>query len=93
MKKARKKSKRVKRKSKRVKKKSKIVLKKGTLPGYKLSYNQNVRRNALSSAVDRLGYVSVMRKVNVLSIFLRRKNPEFSAKAEKDKKWLMKKYK
>lgn len=68
----------------------KITLKKGTLPGYKLDIPEKTRRTALKKAVDINGYVTVMRKVNVLSIFLRKSSPAKSKKAESDKNWLKK---
>jgi hypothetical protein len=72
---------------------SNIKLKKGGLPGYKLSDKTNIRRKALVIAVFNDGYVTVMRRVNIISIFLRNKSPILSKNAERDKKWLMKIYK
>jgi hypothetical protein len=72
---------------------SKIKLEKGSLPGYKLDLPIKERRKALERALKKNGYLPVMKKVNILSIFLRRSSPMKSARAEKDKKWIMKNFK
>jgi hypothetical protein len=67
---------------------NKIVLKKGGLPGYKLDMSTEDRRDALKKAVNKNGYLPIMRRVNVLSIFLRRSSPDKAKRAEQDKNWL-----
>jgi len=80
------------RKSRRKSRKNKIVLRKGALPRYRLTNSAVSRRKALHSAVKRDGYVTVMRRVNIISVFLRNRSPALSKKAESDKKWLMREY-
>ena len=72
---------------------SKIKLKKGELEGYKLSEPTVHRRRVLGGHVYKKGYLPVMKRVNVLSIFLRNSSPKLSKRAESDKNWLMKRHK
>ena len=82
-----------KRSRKRARPIGKIKLEKGSLPGYKLDLLVKDRRKALERALKKNGYLPVMRKINILSIFLRNSSPVKSARAERDKKWVMKNFK
>jgi hypothetical protein len=65
----------------------------GSLQGYKLSQTALVRRKHLAKAVKKKGYSHVMKKVNALYIFNRKKYPTKGKKLSSDKVWLSKKYK
>ena len=70
---------------------SRIVLK-HHIPGYKLDMPVRERREVLEKAVEKKGYVPIMRQVNALSILLRNRSPANSKRAESDKNWLMRTY-
>jgi len=60
--------------------------------GYRIAFSSKDRQNALEKAVNKYGYLYVMRKVNAIYIF-NKNNPKMSKKLVADKKWLMKNYK
>lgn len=60
--------------------------------GYSMSKTAIARRRALSKAVKSYGYGTVMRKVNALYVFNKKKHPGIAKKATADKKWLREKY-
>lgn len=60
--------------------------------GYSMSKTAVARRRALAKAVKVYGYGTVMRKVNALYVFNKKKHPGIAKKATGDKKWLREKY-
>lgn len=60
--------------------------------GYNMSKTAASRRKALSKAVKVYGYGTVMRKVNALYVFNKKKHPGLARKASGDKSWLREKY-
>ena len=71
-----------------------ISLKKGTLSQFGYSSFDTItnRRKALGKAVRKLGYGTVVKKVNVVAILNKNRNPTVSRKMNADKNWLVKKY-
>jgi hypothetical protein len=66
----------------------------GTLTGlgYSMSKSKYSRHRALNKALKLYGYAMLMRKLNILYTFNKKRNPKIAAIAEEDKKWLMKKH-
>jgi len=74
----------------------KIKLNKGTLTqfGYHASItNKAERREMLKLAVDKYGWVAVMRKLNLISVFNRQKQPDKAKRLRADAKWVSAMYK
>ena len=67
---------------------------KGTLTqyGYSMSLPATERRIALKKAIKNIGSTPVLRKVNLISIWNKNKNPKLAAKAKADVKWIQKNY-
>lgn len=66
------------------------TLKKGLLSKYGYSSHKNVteRRTALKKAVNAYGALSVLRKLNAVSVYTRRTSPVVSAIFKDDMKWV-----
>lgn len=60
--------------------------------GYSMSKTAASRHKALSKAVKAYGYGSIMRKVNAIYVFNKKKHPDLARKASRDKSWLREKY-
>jgi len=60
--------------------------------GYKLSGKADTRHRALNKAVSKYGSLSVLRKVNALSVLLKNTEPKYASNATSDKRYLQKKY-
>lgn len=69
-------------------------LKKGELKqfGYSASSSAASRHRALAKAIKEYGDLSVFRKINVLYIFNKNKNPTLASKFNSDKKWIHQTY-
>lgn len=94
-KRTRKLSRKVSRKVSRRKSKSKIripVSHSGTLTslGYYMHDTQKKRHKALKKALKIYGYSLLMKKINLLYVYNKNKNPKIANIAQSDKKWLMK---
>lgn len=59
---------------------------------YKIKDNKEKRHRALKKAVKSYGYLPVMRRINVLYVFNKNKNPYIARKMTVDKEWLKKNY-
>ena len=72
--------------------KLRLVLKKGSLGkyGYKTKSPKTVRQASLKKALSGLGYSTLIKKLNVLSIYNKNKNPKLSAKVKRDMKYVRK---
>ena len=70
-------------------------LKKGDLTGfgYAVSSSAEKRHKAVSKAAKKYGTVSVIRKLNVLYVYNKNKNPTMAKKVKSDQKGLSKKHK
>lgn len=62
-------------------------LKKGKLEGYHLKDKSKTRHEALNTAVDKFGALSVFRSVNALSNLFKADEPKLHRVAEEDKDW------
>lgn len=69
-------------------------LKKGTLTsfGYSSKIKLDDRRKALTKAVKKLSPVTIIRKLNAVSILNKNTNPKISNIFKKDLKWISKKF-
>ena len=69
-------------------------LKKGELKecGYATKKTMKLRRKSLKCAVKKYGALSTFRKINVLAILNKNRNPELSQKMIKDRNWIKKTY-
>jgi hypothetical protein len=70
----------------------KIHLKKGTLSkyGYHIHHSTKSRRQSLFNAISNSNPITIFKKVNILSIFNKYKNPIYSKRFRKDAKWILK---
>jgi hypothetical protein len=79
----------------RSKRRTKILLRKGTLGkfGYDnlKTLSMKDRHDALARAIEKIGPLVVMRKVNILLVYSRN-NPEMKKIYENDKKWIYNNY-
>jgi hypothetical protein len=57
-----------------------------------LTLTQNQRKRILNKAINKLGYLPVIKKLNALSTLNRNTNPEVSYIFKTDQEWLSKKY-
>jgi hypothetical protein len=84
------------RRTRRISRNNAIILRQGTLGkyGYKnlKSISTNERHRALSKAIKKLGPLSVMRKINILMVFTKNRQPRLSSMYERDKKWIYRNY-
>lgn len=71
-----------------------FTLRRGTLGkyGYKTSFSDQVRRQALNRAVSGESYAAVVRKLNAVSILQRRTNPRVYKILRSDMEYLQKKH-
>ena len=69
-------------------------LKKGELKkcGYATKKTMKLRRKSLKCAVKKYGALSTFRKINVLAILNKNRNPELSQQIIKDRNWIKKTY-
>lgn len=68
--------------------KIKIHLEKNALPGYSLSLKQDERHKILSKLAKKLGWVNIVRKLNVLYIYNKNNHPETATKFKQDMKYI-----
>ena len=69
-------------------------LKKGQLKecGYATKKTMKLRRKSLKCAVKKYGALSTFRKINVLAILNKNRNPGLSQQIIKDRNWIKKTY-
>jgi len=67
-----------------------IKVRKGTLSkyGYKTIYSTRERREALELAVEHEGWLPIFRKLNIIAVFNKNKNPELSELLIRDRNWV-----
>jgi hypothetical protein len=72
--------------------KVKIHLEKNALPGYSLSLKKDERRKILNKLAKKLGWVNIVRKLNVLFIYNKNKHPKTANKFKQDMKYIQKQF-
>ncbi|MEM3507468.1 MAG: hypothetical protein QXT31_07455 [Candidatus Bathyarchaeia archaeon] len=77
-----------------IQKRIRETLKKGELTkhGYSLSLPEDARRAALSKAVAEDGALTIFKRLNLLYIWNKNRNPSLAEKAKEDRDWVGKTY-
>ena len=69
-----------------------IKLKKGGLSGYKINDPLKTKRKVLDILVIEYGYSTIVKRLNILAIYNKNKNPLYSSIIRKDIEYLQNKY-
>jgi len=69
-----------------------IKLKKGGLAGYRINDPVKQKKQVLDKLVKKDGYSTIIKRLNILAIYNKNKNPSYTAKVRKDISYLQNKY-
>lgn len=69
-----------------------LKLKKGVLDGYKVKESVKTRRTILDTNVRKIGWGGIVKRLNILAIFNKYKNPAYTKIFKSDMKYVQDKY-